>query len=182
MNKEERKRFKERIFEPYKKIMPKKPIKELMLRESALIYWYSAEGYEEINSKLREGKKHPYETMLNHALLKLPAFDGVVYRGVNMYKKDLQRYIDAFNNRGGEIITEPAFTSTSENKSIAKGFYKSDIPIRVLFKIFSKKGRIITNISKMSDEKEVLFCSKSQFKVLNITEKEGIHEITMEEI
>ena len=93
-------------------------VKELNIYEKALIYYYSIEGYEQLNEDLRQGKANDYEVYLNEALDKLPDCERVIFRGVNLSEGQIDRYKKAFS--AGEPIIEDAFTSASESYLIAQ--------------------------------------------------------------
>lgn len=79
--------------------------------EKTLIYKYTGEGYDSLNEKLREGKQDEYEDQLNRFFDKLPNFEGVVYRGINLASKQIATYQSAEKNNS--IIVEKAFTSST---------------------------------------------------------------------
>ena len=88
---------------------------ELSVYEKAIIYKYSEDGYEDLNEKLRlsEGKDiSTFGLFLDECLEKLPDYQGRVYRGVDLNKHDLNRYLKAF--QGDIPVKESFFISTSE--------------------------------------------------------------------
>lgn len=149
---------------------------------------YSGHSYFEINKFNRNRPvdfnpeqgitKKYYEALtrtINKALDEIPdKFIGDVWRGARLDKDQLSFYKKAVES--GKSITEKGFTSTSYDKSQAFTDTTS-------FKIKSKTGTKIENLSLMEHEKEVLFKAGQQFKVTKFKEYDGdIFEIEMEEI
>ena len=70
-------------------------VSELNKYEKALIYKYSDDGFDQVNTELRK-KKGKNETqfglLLAQALEKLPNYEGLVYRGVFLTESELQKY------------------------------------------------------------------------------------------
>ncbi|HRH59482.1 MAG TPA: ADP-ribosyltransferase [Chitinophagaceae bacterium] len=159
---------------------------DLTLFEKAIIYKYTNDGYAETNKILRQsqGKTFTeYAQLLQAALSKLPAFEGLVYRSVYLTEQVLQRYKEAAKNK--EIIEEYAFSSTTINRDVAI-FFKGEngqTP-NCLFYIYGKTGKHIELISKFGKEEEVLFMPNTQFEILIVTEEiePGFTTIIMEEI
>jgi len=90
-------------------------------------------------------------TKLRSALSKLPSYQGFVRRGAFLHSEALANHVQ------GAIVTYEGFTSASSGR----GFTSRD---RML--IFSKTGKPIMGLSGMPQEQEVLFKSKTKFKVL----------------
>lgn len=143
---------------------------ELTVYEKAIIFKYSDDGYEDLNERLRlsEGKDiSTFGKLLDECLEKLPDYQGRIYRGVNLSKKYLNRYLEAFQNN--TLITEPFFISTSESQLASRMFGRS-----VQFQILSKTGKSIREIVKFEDEKEVLFRYNTSFEILDISPNHDI--------
>ncbi len=149
---------------------------ELNVYEETLIYYYTIEGYEQLNKDLIEGKENEYEKYLNQVLAKLPNYEETVYRGVELSQRQIERYKTAFKNNSK--IIESAFVSSSKSQLIANEHSKAN----VIMTIISKTGKEITIYSKYDYEQEVLFKSKSAFHVLSVDESEPIINIILEEI
>lgn len=112
-------------------------------------------------------------------MTKLPDFEGLVYRGVNLTRKELLKYIVA--NRVNEVLIEPTFISTSKSRLIAMEFGNT------LFRIFSRTGKDIEKIAKFGtysppNEKEVLFKPNRRFRVLEVLDQGASILISMEEM
>ena len=110
---------------------------------------------------------------------KLPSYNFIVYRGVRRTTARLKKYQNALESR--TILTEHAFMSTSKSRSIALQYG------RILFRIFSKNGKLVEIFSKFginsaTNEQEVLFMSNSKFAVLNVEDINNYVEITLQEI
>ena len=149
---------------------------ELTVYEKAIIFKYSEDGYLNLNERLRlsEGKDISiFGILLNECLRKLPDYQGRVYRGVDLSKYDLNRYLEAFKNN--ILITESFFISTSESQLASRMFGRN-----VQFQIISKKGKSIREIAKFEDEKEVLFRYNTSFEILDISPNHDV--IIMKEI
>ena len=140
--------------------------------EAAAIRSYTGSNYGWINSNLRlnqtDEKTTNFRDVLNSALSKLRAYQGVVRRGLSLPPDRLKDY------QVGAEITYPGFTSTS----LGYGFNQHH-----RFVIHSKNGRYVAPNSSSPGELEVLFKSGAKFRVLDRKDaEEGRVEITMEEI
>jgi hypothetical protein len=138
-------------------------LNELTIFEKAIIYKYSEDGYDDLNEKLRvnKGNNIPiFGALLAECLDKLPDFDEIAYRGVNLTPTEFRKYKDAL--KSNDIITEHFFLSSSSSIHIGNSYGST------LFKIFSQKGKEIDKISKFPNEKEVVFRFNSKFRVFEI--------------
>lgn len=156
---------------------------ELTVHEKAIICKYSEDGYEDLNERLRlnEGKDiSDFGMLLDESLSKLPDYQGIVFRGVEMTYGELNKYRLAFINK--ESVTEHFFLSSSESK--AKAYEWSKGNHRVLFRILSKRGKVIESVTKYKVEKEILFRYNSNFIVDSFTfdENNNVYFITKTEI
>lgn len=145
--------------------------------EMRSIMAYTRSAYKELNFSLRERVMDDnilgFEQVLHRALDKIPNFEQRAlfrYAGI---ERDfaLNRYqIDA-------IVQEDAFVSTSLDPNL-NTFYGN-----TRFVIVGKTGKYIADVSRHKNEKEVLFKSKSKFKVLKRhTDKNGVLNIYMEQV
>eukprot|EP00759_Apiculatamorpha_spiralis_P039753 PhF_6_TR38613/c1_g1_i6/m.57508 len=93
----------------------------------------------------------PFELLLDDALLKLPPFVGLVYRGVNMILPMVP----------GQIITFLQPSSASTDARVVKDFLSKggpgSLPRGMIYVIESFSGRSIEHISDFPEEREVLF-------------------------
>ena len=153
-----------------------KDITELNVYEKTLIYYYSIEGYLQLNEDLRDSKENEYEWHLSQALGKLPNYVGVVYRGCELSSWEIDRY------RKAEIddteVIDLAFMSCSTSKPVAHQFSKGS----TIFRIISKTGKSVVQLSFHVNEKEILFQSKCKFKVTEIDDSGNLTTITLREI
>ena len=131
----------------------------------------------EINRRLRNGTADEYvgvaSQLISQALKKLPAYEGMVYRGETMSMKKLQ---ERFLNHIGEVVSDKGFISSSLYMDTPKKFISHDgIPKshkRVVFEIQSKNGRNISKISEFNgifnpeNQHEVLFDKRTKFLVV----------------
>lgn len=111
---------------------------------------------------------------LEATLDKLEPYRDMVFRGVQEVYCDVGRYIKAFDNK--TIVTEYAFSSASLIQGVAQGFG------RILFRIYSKNGKIIEKVSKFEREREVLFKRNTSFRVVKVTHNGFSTVITLKEI
>ena len=122
------------------------------------------EGYD----KLDEENKKIVDN-ISSALEKLPIFKGTIYRNIdlkameeyNYYDDKLSKFID--EHRKGNIVTYPAFTSTSKSKN----GYPLDSKCQANCEIISKSGRDITYLQGIAAEEEVLYDRNKSFKILD---------------
>jgi ADP-ribosyltransferase exoenzyme len=159
---------------------------ELTLEEKAIIYKYTDDDFTHlgINKQLRDSQGQnvtDFAKYLVHALSKIESYVGIVYRSTDLPELIFQQYQSALINRTN--ITEYAFLSATQLEYIAKKGYPNDF----LFKIFSKNGKPIENISKFGkyshdNEFEVVFIKGSQFKVLAIEKYQNHTLIVLKEV
>ena len=129
----------------------------MTIAEVAMIYHYTGDGYADLNAALRNGGKaaeeaRPAIEVLNSALKKLRRYRGPVMRGETVAQDVSRKY------QVGEVITFPAYTSTS----LTKAFGGS-----VNFIIHTKTGRYIGMHSRSQSEDEVLIPPGAKFKVID---------------
>jgi hypothetical protein len=150
--------------------------------EIAVIYYYSESGYSELNQKLIESQGKittDFGNYLAQTLQKLPDYSGeLVFRGTYLNQRQVQRYIDAYNEQ--KPIKEPIFLSTSKSRLIANQFSGG----KVIFEIFSKTGKEIEKfgINSSQNEKEVVFFPNTAFYVRAITKQQDLTFITLREV
>lgn len=152
--------------------------------ERAWLNKYKWEDYRDVNKTYRQwGTSEKWE-YISSVLKKLPSFDWVVYRGTQL---DNATYNRAYWwIKEWDIITEPAFTSTSTAIKVAEDFLWTSLdnktPMKnfknILFKIKSKNGKFILN----PDEKEILFDRWTKFRVTGKDTSNPVIKIYLEEI
>jgi hypothetical protein len=125
---------------------------------------YTGPGYQDLNNALRidalEASQQARVDAIIRALEKLPPYEGTVIRGTNLPVDVLDRY------QPGQVITEPAFTSTTTIRAVAEG---PAFAGNVEFRIFSTTGRDISSFSMYPGEQEILFPPGAKFYVVNKT-------------
>jgi hypothetical protein len=155
----------------------------LSVEEQTLIYKYSEDGYEEVNTALRNSLGRdftPLAKFLESTLDKLPDYKGLVHRSANLTQAKLDKYVQAFNNSA--ILVEHSFVSTSKSYATANMFGGN-----CRFNIISKSGKEIERYAKYGaasgqNEYEVLFKPNCKFDILEITKTNGDTLIIMEEV
>lgn len=143
-------------------------------QEILAIHVYTGEEFEAINDRLRQETNPTDELLaftetLKKALMRLPAYEGEVYRAGSLPPEELLRH------QMGAIITYPAFTSASLHQKPLLGPHR--------FIVRSKTGRSIEKFSQFEEEREVLFISGTQFKVLDRKDEDGgVIQFVLQEI
>ena len=148
--------------------------------EATLLFSYTDKTYHPMNQQLRFGKLtqsaigdqkvmnkniRGIEATMNSALDKLPTYNGVVSRRSFVTHETMEKY------KPGKIITEKGFVSS---KAQARTKFKPvqgghpDAILGVEYIITSKTGRRISAMSRRPGEKEILFKSRTKFKVLEV--------------
>lgn len=127
-----------------------------------LIYEYSDNCYQKINSEIFKLTNQNQDTIklaqqLDAVLCDYPKTKENVFRGAKLPDAIVENYLKA------EIISIPAFTSTSKAFHIACEFARKNG--NTFMKISSQSGRTIEKLSKHEDELEVLFRMNTRFKV-----------------
>lgn len=139
---------------------------ELDSYEKALIYYYSEEGFEEVNERLRHSNGQDlseFGSLLNQTIKKLSNYTGLVYRNVNLTQNQIEKYENALRNQ--LVITESTFTSCSRSKLVANQYGGN-----VMFRMLSKTGKSIEAVAKYGlydppNEKEVIFAPNTEFSL-----------------
>ncbi len=138
------------------------PLHPLNSDDLAALAHYTGPGYQDLNFALREGALDASQQAridaLHKALEKLPMYEGAVVRGTNLPADVLEQY------RPGEIITEPAFTSTSTDHTVAQS---PTFAGNTEFRIWSTTGRDVSSVSMYPGEQEILFPAGSKFYVIS---------------
>lgn len=138
-------------------------------------------GYRELNALLNQTDTVDWQRylalmsaqhMVDKALQKMPIFKGTVARTANLPKSVINRFVvgDTIDFRG---LT----SSTYGSKKVSP-----DGDYNTVLTITSKQGRLIEDISRFEQEKEVLFGSFSKFRVRYVKKIDGIYEIVLEEL
>lgn len=154
-----------------------KKVKNLSLFEASTVYYYTEDGFKNLNKRLTFKKKpsdflKQVDNVLSQALSKLLKYKNTVYRAKPWERDKLDPYFEAYENQ--KPLTEPVYLSTSKSEKVAREQFNC----KTLFIIESKTGRSIAKVSsydnnpKSSPEFEVLLPKNKQFNVTNI-KKEG---------
>ncbi|MDO4763847.1 MAG: ADP-ribosyltransferase [Flavobacteriaceae bacterium] len=153
--------------------------KKIRPAEALSMNEYTGSFYRKINPYLRGGRIPPNTDfdkcikVINSGLDKLKTYKGMVFRGADLSPEAINDYKKALET--GKTIIEKYYFSTSSEEE--KSFTKN-----TKYRVLSKRGKMIEEISQFSSEKEVLFKEGSKFKVKNIKEEKGITFIDMEEV
>jgi hypothetical protein len=99
--------------------------------------------------------------LIQTALSKLKDHDGIVHRGGRLTAQQVGLY------QPNTIIQFPAYMSTSR---------KNGFPAEYTFTIHSRTGKYIAPLSAMPNEEEVLMPPKTQFKVVEVKDKNYVLE------
>lgn len=140
--------------------------------QAVTLFAYTDNLHVSLNKELRantaDKKLLAVRDELNAALDKMPKYDGIVYREVDLNEKLVNDIVKKATYK------DKTFTSTSEleERSFAGN---------VKFVIKSKTGRSIHQLSSYNHELEVLFKTDVEFKIRKITNFEDFIEIKMEE-
>jgi hypothetical protein len=122
---------------------------------------YLTRFWPDIDAALRRGdtaKLQEFDAhirMVTYGLFKLPAFQGVVYRGASLPPAVAEKY------QPGITVRERAFISTLADP--ARVF-----PGNVQFVIASITGRQVNLVAEVPEEREVVFFTATRFKVLAV--------------
>lgn len=141
--------------------------------QAAIIANYTNGGYSSINQNLRQGswteKQHVYVKLMNKALQAMPAYKGVVQRGVTLPASAQALY------KPGYVVEERAFTSTSISAPWS-GNTKYHITA------IGKRGAHVKKLSNHPGEDEVVFSARTFFKVTKVQQQGGVMHVHMEEM
>lgn len=148
---------------------------EMSDAEASALKNYTDNGFVRINEGLRTaqagGEVIKEADAISQALATLPDYQGTVYRGVVLDAEDLSDYVP------GNVVTEDAFTSASEDRGTASGFGEN-----VIFRIESVAGKNVAPFSEHAHEDEILFDQGTQFKVLSRELVDGVWHIVLQEL
>jgi hypothetical protein len=139
--------------------------------------------YVQLNNLLRErnaGKLQvlkPYIAYMMRGLMKLPVYEGIVYRGIPGSQLELVRS----GYKSGVDVHWSAFTSTTSNLQAAKQFAQG--PGGVIFRIRTHSGRRIRNYSQFQSEEEIMISPNARFMVTSEspTDEDGYYVVDLME-
>ena len=164
----------QRVVDQLAKLYPDIPNTEL-----AAIHHYTKSGgnYRQLNKQMENGTLTDFnraaQTLIQQGLIKAPIYNGTVYRGMIIKRKEFERTF------GGDMVQQNRFISSSRDINVAFDFATRDQnrmkrnEIQVFFKIQSKSGRDISEISEFNgkfvpgkqNQQEVLFMSNTAFRI-----------------
>lgn len=151
--------------------------------QKTIVYAYTDNIAATLNISLRKGNTNPnellFEQYLNDTLDLLPNQQRICYRGASISDIDLALYQNAYEN--ATVWTERAFMSLTPNIQIAKGFW-ARTGNKVLFEVWVKNGKNIFELSKNSEENEILLGSNKQFEITDFKKEKGYYIITMKQL
>ena len=103
-----------------------------------------------------------------------PGFKGNSYRGTG--QRDMVDYItrlEKYKANKAKIVTEDMFFSSSTSRNFANGWDNAR-PYRIEFTIKGKSGVCPNGLELSAAEAEILFNSKTQFKVIDVVENVNV--------
>lgn len=149
------------------------------------IDWYTNSDHWDINSAYRNWYTPIKWVYISSWLKKLPSYEWTVYRWEQMTNKmfnDIYWWLEKW-----DIMTKPAFTSSSLSKNYAASEFAwiledwtltKPAEKNILFTIESKNWKYTFN----SNEREILFDAWTKFKILEKNDLWNIVYFTLEEI
>lgn len=155
--------------------------------EKAIIYHYTDDGYEDLNTALHRAgaAMPPFGQALQATLAKLPVHRGAVYSGAQLDADQLADFALALAHADGPMLVYldwPAFLSASQSPQAAQQF-RSGPGKNCLFLIDSKTGRSIEAVSRYGiSEREVLFLPSTRFRVTSVLSATGYAEVVLAEL
>lgn len=150
----------------------------LTIEEKRDLNEYISSGSYKINEPLYSKRQLTQEQIefidnLDHALLKIPKYKGLVYRSVSIESQNqLNEILSIFNNKD-RIGSWASYISSS------KMIYDSKMNLQ--FKIKSINGRNISSLNKEGGG-EILFERNTKFKYIDYKIKSGTIYVNLEEV
>jgi hypothetical protein len=145
--------------------------------DGTLIHAYTSQGgFEELNAALRGEREMTeflaaYRRLLEEAIDDFEEFSGTSYRSVDLDPEQQGKYTP------GAIVSWDAFSSASRVQKT--GYY---LTRNTRFRIFSRTGRNIAELSNEPSEREILFPPGTRFEVLRVHKEGAIVYIDLEEV
>ena len=176
------------MIESYQKVREAGDKYNLTEAEGAILHDYTKRGYLKLNRALRTknitDSLRSYERILNAGLEKMPInSEKTVYRATNLSEVLINKY--KMDLKTGNTYVEKGFLSTSSNELASLVFADGNKNYPTFFEVVHKTGRSIDELSEYP-ENEVLFKSKTAFKIIEVKElqrKQGrVYKIILEEI
>lgn len=129
---------------------------------------------EELPESVREKYQREAE-LVEQAFETAPNYDGEIYRGIDDISDDA--YDTLVNS---DEITFDAVASASKKEKVGRRYSGSRNGI--VFKIQSKTGVDVSDISVFEDEAEVVVKNNTKFKVKDVNEEGRLTEMILEEV
>lgn len=182
----------ERVLAELSALYPDVPNTEL-----AAIHHYTRNGgnYRQLNKQMEKGTLTDFnraaQTLIAQGLGKLPTYQGIVYRGMIIKRKEFER---VFGGGKGAIVKQNRFVSASRDMNVAFKFATKKQEkmrgneVQVFIKIEGKSGRDISQISEFNgkfvseNQQEVLFTSNTPFHIDNLEDKGDVIWLYMTEL
>ncbi|MGD9711812.1 MAG: ADP-ribosyltransferase [Thermomicrobiales bacterium] len=169
----------------------KDAVKHLSDDELAAVHGYTTDwkklefgnkkDYQRINTALRLHDAdeiaflQDYIDLLKSGLAKLPAYEGDVFR--TMAVADYDKFKTQFVV--GEVWRDHGFMSTSHTRPEQ---ITDKAPNIMMTLAKTKSGHIVEGVSAYDTEREVLFMPNTPFRVLSLSEKDGILTLIVKEV
>lgn len=150
---------------------------ELTEAQEYAVKSYISSGAYTLNEALRSDLELTNEQKemimnLDAALNQMPKYEGALHRFVDIADEDqLKIFLEDY--KAGNIVTEKQYISATKGNE-----YNIDAAVQIRI-VNSKKGHDLEKYNE--SEKEVLYKRGSKFKILDVTEREGIYYILAEE-
>ncbi len=171
----------ERVLAELSALYPDVPNTEL-----AAIHHYTRNGgnYRQLNKQMENGTLTDFnraaQTLIVQGLEKLPVYQGTVYRGMIIKRKEFER---VFGGGKGSVVKQNRFVSSSKDMNVAFDFATKKQEkmrrneVQVFIKIVGKSGRDVSRISEFNgnfaseNQQEVLFTSNTPFRIDKLDDK-----------
>lgn len=151
----------QRLREAYRSVEPLSPM------EQGAIRFYTQGDFADLNRAMRLGGKarecmKPMADLLEAALAKLPAYEGVLWRGFSLSENEFNQF--SKQNRPGQVVDLQAFSSTSLISEVAQDFAERGfLPRRVVLLLRSRSCRDLSAFNP--GEVEVICLPGTRFRV-----------------
>lgn len=171
----------ERVLAELSALYPDVPNTEL-----AAIHHYTRNGgnYRQLNKQMEKGTLTNFnraaQILIAQGLEKLPVYQGMVYRGMIIKRKEFER---VFGGGKGSVVKQNRFVSSSKDMNVAFDFATKKQEkmrrneVQVFIKIVGKSGRDVSRISEFNgnfaseNQQEVLFTSNTPFRIDKLDDK-----------
>lgn len=138
---------------------------------------------------IRDGRAPKEEKLIEDFIAKHPKYDGKIWRGIALDKKEGEDYIKRLEKQieNGYPIGMEGLSSWSSAESIAEEFADNRAGNRndwykIVFELDNQSGVGIDHLSEWQGEEEVLQSGMVRYKVKEISNNNGRFKIKLEEI